>query len=104
MSGDTHPFEPNWTMHPGVHLREWLADAKVPPYLFAKVAGIDRDVFDDIVDCHPDAVITEDIANRIHHASCTVGVGPSAAFWMNADANYRKALARGAKDTSADYL
>lgn len=97
-------FQPGWTMHPGVHLRDWLEYEKCPPMVFAKTAGIDRQKFDDLLACKRSVRITKDMAERIHHASCVLGIGPSAQFWRNADANYRADLKRGARDCSADYL
>lgn len=99
-----HEFKPDWTMHPGVMLREWLDFAKVPAHLFASVSGIDRDFFDRLLAFDPAVTIDEKLADHIFHGTQLCGIGPSPQFWLNSERNYREALERGAADTSSDFV
>lgn len=95
-----HLFDPDWCIHPGETLREWLEDAKVPPYAFAHVAQLDREYVESLVNCKRGTRIGKKAAEHIAYGCSVIGVGPSAQFWRNLEANYRDGLKRGKTDTS----
>lgn len=96
-TGDAHEFRPDWTLAPGVCLREWLEVNGLSPEIAAarlgrvhKASGARaiRDVLDR-------GLLTEGHAWRLEHIT-----GVSASFWLNFEHNYRAGLAAGLKDTS----
>jgi addiction module HigA family antidote len=92
----SRPFEPDWTLHPGVCLREILDDRGITPERFAADASLDPVTVGEILAFT--APVTAYVAQRLETA---LG-GPSAGFWLNYQANYERGLARGAKDVSRE--
>jgi plasmid maintenance system antidote protein VapI len=92
----SHPFEPDWTMHPGAILGEELKFRGMNGNELAVASGLDLDTVTGLLDFT--APVTEEIAERLFSA-----LGISAQFWLNGQRIYEEALARGAKDVSEEY-
>lgn len=93
---ESRPFEPDWTLHPGVCLREILDDRGISEAGLARMTGLGPETIAGILGF----TVTIDglIAERLEAA---LG-GPSAGFWLNYQANYQRDLARGARDVSRE--
>lgn len=100
MAEKTFPFDPDWTMRPGVILREMMdyegLTGAIGTQMIATYAGLDPNVVDGIL--AGTERITEPIARRL--AAGTALLRVSAQFWLNAENIYRNALASGKKDIS----
>jgi plasmid maintenance system antidote protein VapI len=99
---DRIPFDPDWTMRPGVILREMMdyggLTGRTGVRMIATIAGLDEAVVDGILaGAEP---ITEQIAQ--HLAAGTAPLRVPASFWLNAETIYRDGLAKGKKDISDD--
>lgn len=91
----THPFEPNWTLRPGVHLTEILHERRMPWEEAAVICGFAG--VEEIEEIASGQVkISPETAEQLSK------LGPSAQYWLNLQNNHDKALARGAVDVSDD--
>lgn len=97
-------WDPDWTMHPGVLLGDWMRASSVTPRMFARASGISVGAIERLVACDPTLRVTTTFATLIERGTHALGLGPSAAFWSNAERIYREALARGVVDTSTEHL
>jgi plasmid maintenance system antidote protein VapI len=88
-----HQFTPDWTLRPGVALAEVIADRGLTPEAAAAATGLPAETLTGIM--FGTVIIDEPTAEALHN-----GLGPSARFWLNYQANYTADLARGAKDVS----
>lgn len=95
-AGEFRPFEPDWTIRPGVLLRHELAARGVTPAELAGSAALAAEVVTGIID--GTQKIGEEIADRLY-----AGLGISASFWLNFQARYDADIARGATDTSEEH-
>ena len=93
MATEPRPFEPDWTLRPGVALAEILIDRHIGAEELAASTGLAPEVVAGVV--HGTVPIDEVIAERLY-----AGLGISAGFWLNYQRNYDADLARGAKDVS----
>jgi len=100
--GESIPFDPDWTMRPGVILREMMnyegLTGRMGVRMIATIAGLDEAVVDGIL--AGTERITEPIAARL--ACGTAPLRVPASFWLNAEMIYRDGLAKGKKDISDD--
>jgi plasmid maintenance system antidote protein VapI len=101
MTGDARElklteFRPDWTLRPGIALAEVLADRHLTPGDAAAVTGLPVDTITGIGT--GTTIIDEPTAEALH-----AGLGVSAQFWLDYQANHTADLARGAKDVSRDY-
>ena len=79
-SAATFPYEPDYVVHPGAMLQEWL-EAQVPrPELSIDIDGI----------IAGDTIIDEDLANQLARMTQI-----SAVMWLNMEHNFRAGLAAG---------
>lgn len=96
------PFDPDWTMRPGVILREMMdyegLTGRMGVRMIAKIAGLDEAVVEGILSGTEQ--ITPVIATRL--ACGTAPLRVPAQFWLNAETIYRDGLAKGKKDISDD--
>ena len=92
----TREFRPDWTIRPGVALAEVLDDQKLTPAEAAAVTGLTVETVTGILD--GTVSIDRPVADALH-----AGLGVSARFWLNYQAGYDAALARGAKDVSGEH-
>jgi antitoxin HigA-1 len=96
MTDELHEFTPDWTIRPGVLLRQELAARGATPDELAASVGLAAEVITEVID--GTRKINQMIAERLYAA-----LGISASFWFNFQAKYDADIARGAKDTSGDY-
>jgi len=96
------PFDPDWTIRPGVILREMMDYERLRGAtgvrMIAKIAHLEPAVIEGILDGTQQ--ITQPIAERL--ACGTAPLRISAQFWLNAEKHYRDDLAAGKKDISGD--
>jgi plasmid maintenance system antidote protein VapI len=90
---ELHPFKPDWTIRPGVLLGLELEERGVTPTEAAAAARLPVDVVAGVID--GTRRIEEEIAKGLG-----VALGISGRFWLNGQALYDEALARGAMDMS----
>jgi plasmid maintenance system antidote protein VapI len=90
---ELHPFKPDWTIRPGVLLGLELEERGVTPTEVAAAARLPVDVVAGVID--GTRRIEEEIAKGLG-----VALGISGRFWLNGQALYDEALARGAMDMS----
>jgi plasmid maintenance system antidote protein VapI len=95
-AGKPIPFDPDWTMRPGVTLREMLDDSGMSVRVIAKIAGLAPAVIQGVLD--GSVPITEPIAERLARALTDNAM--TAQFWCNLEAAYWDGLAAGKKDLS----
>lgn len=93
---ELHEFRPDWAVRPGELLAEMLIDRQLGPHRAAGLCGLTEEIIEDLV--HGRRTVNEPIAEGL-----AIGLGPSARFWLNAQARYEADLARGAKDAGGDY-
>lgn len=79
----SRPFEPDWTMHPGVILRELLQDRGMNGNELAVASGLDPDTVTGLLDFA--TPVSEEIA-----AGLSSAFGMSAQFWLNAQRLYEE--------------
>lgn len=96
MDAESRPFEPDWTLHPGICLRKILDDRGISKAELARMTGLGPETIAGILGFT--VAIDRLTARRLEAA---LG-GPSAQFWLNYQANYQRDLARGAKDVSRE--
>jgi plasmid maintenance system antidote protein VapI len=89
-------FDPDWTMRPGVILREMMDDSGMSVRMIAKIAGLEPALIEGVLD--GSVPITDPISERL--ACGTAPLRVSAQFWRNAEKLYRDGLAAGKKDIS----
>ncbi len=92
---ELHPFTPDWTVRPGVLLRDELAERGITPDALAASVGLAAEVITGVID--GTRKIDQVIAERLFAA-----LGISASFWRNFQARYDADIARGATDTEDD--
>jgi HTH-type transcriptional regulator/antitoxin HigA len=82
-----YDFEPDWTVHPGRIVKEFLDDDEYTNEAFAKKVGWSVKFLEDLLDGKTS--ITNDMAEKF----CKV-LGMSKQFWLNLQANYEEDLIR----------
>lgn len=91
----SYPFEPDWTLRPGIQLMEVMRErdlsilqvalrGRIKPATVKKVLGGRKE-------------ITGPVAAALERA-----LGVPSSFWLSAQRNYDADLARGARDASDD--
>lgn len=93
---DHQPFTPDWTLRPGILLRELLRERDISTAQLAVGSGLHYPVV--LAVLGGTARIDENIAWAI-----ALATGTSAATWLNAQANYDADLERGARDVSGEH-
>jgi tRNA nucleotidyltransferase (CCA-adding enzyme) len=88
------PFEPDWTVAPGVFLRRVMKEREVTEGDLSR-SGLLPETIAGIL--NGTVAVTEDYAIRIADTTST-----TSSFWMNAEQLYRRDLERGAKDNTGD--
>lgn len=88
-------FRPTWVVAPGEILAEWMHENGQHPVVFAVQTDLGLGVVEQLLRGRHS--LTTDIAERL--ASAT---GISVAFWLGAEANYRKALNDSAEPSTND--
>lgn len=91
------PFRPDWTLRPGISLADVLDERRLTPEEAAAVTGLSVETILGIG--RGTIAIDKPIAGALH-----AGLGVPAGFWLKHQADYEEAPARGAKDTSRDYV
>ncbi len=87
------PFDPDWTMRPGVHLAEEIeATGLRAPTAPAKISGLPPEAIAGVLDGSVE--ITPSIAEGLAR------IGGTARLWLAIEQNYRRALASGKRDIS----
>jgi plasmid maintenance system antidote protein VapI len=94
--GGRVPFEPDWAMPPGAILRAELSARSVSEERFTELSELD------VQTVHGILAGTVRVDQAVAAAVADV-LGTTRAMWLNLQANYDAALARGAKDISCDY-
>jgi HTH-type transcriptional regulator / antitoxin HigA len=90
------PFEPDWTIRPGILLRRTMQEKGLYDTQLAERSGLTIMTVRNVLDG----------ANRIDEATAerlAAGTGTSAQFWLNAQAQYDADIRRGAKDVSKEH-
>jgi plasmid maintenance system antidote protein VapI len=93
---DHQPFTPDWTLRPGILLRDFLRARGMSSAELSVRSGLYYPVVLAVLD--GTASIDVGIAWGIGQAT-----GTSAATWLNAQANYDADLERGATDVSGEH-
>lgn len=100
MSERTYPFDPDWCMRPGVHLRELLdysgLTGDLGVKMVSRMSGLEPKVVEGILSGKQR--ITKAIAQRL--ATGTAPLAISAQFWLNLERQYREGLKAGKADVS----
>jgi addiction module HigA family antidote len=91
------PFEPDWTLRPGVLLVNAFTEQGMTAETFAESSGLTRQTVADLIDGA--ARVDADIAQAIAAA-----LGTSATMWLTAQDIYDSDIARGAQDVSCKRL
>jgi plasmid maintenance system antidote protein VapI len=90
----SEPFDPDWTIAPGVTLREWREENKLPASAAATCCGRMPLAMYEAIESGK-RKITDQIAEALAH-----GTGIPASFWLNFERRYRADLKAGRKDTT----
>lgn len=90
------PFEPDWTLHPGVALREILGERGISEADLADAARLGPETVAGLLNftVPVDGLIAQQLEAALG--------APPAQFWLNYQANYERDLARDAKDVSRE--
>jgi len=87
LDDDDTPFLPDWTVSPGMSVREILEDRGMTVGDLARQTGLTSDEGADLVDGM--LPIDEGLADRLAQV-----IGPSATFWINRERNFLADLER----------
>lgn len=93
---ELQPFTPDWTLRPGILLMEALREREITPLQVALRGGLAPHTVTEILRGRKRI-------NPVSAAALSRVLGNSAAYWMNAQAQYDADLARGAKDVSEEH-
>jgi plasmid maintenance system antidote protein VapI len=91
-----HEFKPDWALRPGVALAEIITERQLTPEEAASATGLTAETLTGIM--YGTITIDQQTAGALH-----AGLGVSAQFWLNYQANYEADLLRGATDSSEEY-
>lgn len=86
----SYEFDPDWTIHPGMTLREALRERGISQKEFARHIGRSRQLVNEI--CVGKKAITAQTAIQLEQAGMS-----TARFWVTAQALYELDVARGKK-------
>ena len=84
----TYAFDPDWVVHPGEVLQEWLEYTKLPRTVATKLHGFTDEEFDGLLDGSVE--ITEEVARKLKNLT-DIGMP----FWLAFEHNFRVGLAAG---------
>ncbi len=84
-------FKPNWTVHPGRHVANFLEDNGVSKQALARRMGVAMKEVEDILE---GGEINRDIARALEK-----GTSVPASFWLRAETHYKRDLTRLAPKT-----
>ena len=94
---ETHEFDPDWTIHPGVHWRELVNESDLSQTYIAEQMGISQKHLSQILTCTVMPGVDATIA-----VAQVMGVSASLLWRLACD--HRLSLALGKKDLTNDYL
>jgi plasmid maintenance system antidote protein VapI len=94
---ETHQFDPDWTIHPGVFWREVIEESGHSQAFVAREMGTSQKHLSQILSCH----VTPGVEATVKFAQ-TMGV-PVHTMW-NLCCNYKLDVVLGKKDLTPDYL
>lgn len=84
----TYPFDPDWVVHPGATLADWMKEAGLPKRVAYVLSGLTSEELDGVLD--GTVAITEQIADKLARLTFI-----SAKFWLGYEHNFRVGLAAG---------
>lgn len=84
----TYAYDPDYVIHPGETLQEWLEYNHLPRTIATKFHGFTDEEFDGILDGSVE--ITEELAHKLLNLT---GIGMP--FWLALEHNFRVGLAAG---------
>lgn len=94
---ELHIFEPDWTIHPGVHWREIISESGRSQASVAQEMGISQKHLSQILGCH----VMPGVQATVKF--CQVMEVPVSLMWRLA-CDHNLALALGKKDLTSEYL
>jgi plasmid maintenance system antidote protein VapI len=94
---ETHEFDPDWTIHPGVHWRELVNESDLSQTYIAEQMGISQKHLSQILTC----TVMPGVDATIGFAQV---MGVSASLLWRLACDHRLSLALGKKDLTSDYL
>lgn len=86
-------FNPDWCIRPGVTLREWREENRLPLKAVARLCSMTPEQYEGIESGK--RKITQVVACKLQQ-----GTNIPARFWLNYESTYRAALAAGKEDVS----
>lgn len=85
---DATPFNPDWCVHPGATLQDWMDEMKLSPRVVAGLMKLEVADVEDLVAGKME--LDEDVARRLWNATQI-----PTAFWLKREQHFRTALAEG---------
>lgn len=84
----TYAYDPDYVIHPGETLQEWMEYHNLPRTVATKIHGFTDEEFDGILDGNVE--ITEELAHKLLNLTHI-----PAPFWLALEHNFRVGLAAG---------